>query len=100
MGTLRFYGFFPVCGGHVCGDFENLCFFPVCGDFEILRFFPCVCGDFEILRFFPSVCVWGGMGVWGLSDFKRFFSLCAAPVCGDFEILRFFPVCGALCWGL
>ena len=82
--TLRFYGFFAVCGA------------PVSGDFEILRFFTCVCGP----------CVWG------LWDFTLLFTCVWGPcVYGDFEILRlwdftglwdfsFFPCVWALCWRL
>ena len=94
--TLRFYGFSPVCGVPVCGDFDG-----------ILRFFPCgwasVC--VRTLRFYGFFrCVWGPC-VWGLWDFTLFY-LCVRPLCvgslrfygfeilRDFEVLRFSPVCG------
>ena len=90
--TLRFYGFSPVCGVPVCGDFDG-----------ILRFFPCgwasVCEDFEILRFFR--CVWGPC-VWGLWDFTLFY-LCVRPLCvGSLRFYAFVYLCvGPLCvWGL
>ena len=101
--TLRFYGFSPVCGVPVCGDFDG-----------ILRFFPCgwasVC--VRTLRFYGFFrCVWGPC-VWGLWDFTLFFTCVWGPcVYGDFEILRlwdftglwdfaFFPCVWALCWRL
>ena len=58
--TLRFYGFFAVCGAPVSGDFEILRVLPLCcvrllcvGTLRIYVFSP-VCGpcvgDFEIFR--------------------------------------------------
>ena len=87
LGTLRFYGFFAVCGAPVSGDFEILLFFYLCvKTLRVYVFFP-MCG--------ASVC----MGT------LRFcvFPLCVGPV---LETLIFFkkspigknPRCGDLKW--
>ena len=87
LGTLRFYGFFAVCGA------------PVSGDFEILLFFYLCVRTLRVYVFFPYV--------WGLCVYGDFEILCFSPVCGpcvgDFEIFKKSPIgknprCGDLKW--